>query len=112
MTVMGPSAARAFPTTARMADGSPALAGNAAASMPFAFSAFTPASSVSWFRATRATEKPDEPNFSATDVEMPGPNPTTRSVFPTRRFDDEPMRPLLFLGYWILGAGGTGRGND
>ena len=79
---MGPSAARAFPTAARMAAGFPASAGNAAATMPFAFSALTPAARRSSFRATSATEKPDAPNFSATAVEMPGPNPTTRMVFP------------------------------
>src|SRR5215472_2382370 len=80
---MGPHAARALRTASRIDAGSPALAGNAAASMRLPFRAVTPAASLSSLRATSATEKPEAPNFSATALEMPGPNPTTRIVFPT-----------------------------
>jgi hypothetical protein len=44
--------------------------------------------SFSSLRATSATEKPEEPNFSAAALEMPGPNPTTRMVFPMGRSDE------------------------
>jgi hypothetical protein len=87
--VIGPSAARALLIAARIAAGSAASAWNEAASIPFAFSAFTPAASFSSLRATSATEKPEEPNFSATAVEMPGPNPMTTMFFPVGFSDDE-----------------------
>ena len=72
----GPNAVRALPIAARIEAGSLASAANATAATPFAFSAATPASRRAWLRATSATEKPSAPNFSATAVEIPGPNPT------------------------------------
>src|SRR5579872_2583319 len=64
-----------------MATGSAASAGKEAAAMSFAFSAATPALRRSLFRAMSATWKPSAPNFCATALEIPGPNPTMTMVF-------------------------------
>ena len=70
-SVIGPSAARTFAIMAFTDAGSPRSAGSAAALMPFAASAFAPATSLSSLRARMATEKPSAPSFSATAWEIP-----------------------------------------
>lgn len=70
-TVIGLSAARTFAIMAFTDAGSPRSAGSAAALMPFAASAFAPATSLSSLRATMATEKPSARSFSATAWEIP-----------------------------------------
>jgi hypothetical protein len=81
MTAIAPNLARTLPKAARTAAGSLASAAKAAAEIPLAESAETPAARCSSFRATIATEKPSAPNFSATAVEIPVPNPTMTMVF-------------------------------
>ena len=69
--VIGLSAARTFAFMAFTDAGSPRSAGSAATLMPFAASAFAPATSLSSLRAAMATEKPSAPSFSATAWEIP-----------------------------------------
>src|SRR5258708_29455942 len=68
-------------TTSRITSGLLRSATNGSARKPFAVSSLAPAATRSAFRPIKASEKPLEPNCSATAVEMPGPKPPIMIVF-------------------------------